>query len=531
MLRGTRCCGGRLLGTYQRIAWRSAPQGCRLWARELRPPVRRLAAQGDPEASPTLSTEELALIIPPRNFIQALRVTSTQPHELRKAFDRLDIDESGTLCFAELRALIAEAKIAKTAYPLVYVPFVPAAMASTLHVWMVSGSEVASIPKEELSDVRSLKQRLQGLSGTPRFRQELCKGGAVLEDSEILQTSDVQLLLLPYAETSQYDEDKLTADAAFGCFAEIERVLLLRHDPNVVDSILGLSPLYYASERGHLEIVRLLLEACADADFGDRRHDITPLLAASRNGRVDIAKLLLEAGADKQRCNCRGETPLWVASCRGNTDMVRLLLDTGLNVDQADNSGETPLCVACRFGREEIVCLLRQAGSDIFRTNRRGDSPLSLAIGQRTGPVSLLLCCWRPALALLGLLRSAQGSRVKSHATDEELDRATGALLARYDRGKDGALSFKEFEEAVLSIASPVDPRAYALAAAIGIAFAGFSVTFPMGPTLIQTFGMSQLQFGTLTTAFAIAKLLGVIWGIGTEYHCSLVPFWFSSTY
>ena len=27
-----------------------------------------------------------------------------------------------------------------------------------------------------------------------------------------------------------------------------------------------------------------------------------------------------------------------------------------------------------------------------------------------------------------------------------------------------------------------------------------------MGPTLIQHFGMSQLQFGTLTTAFALAK-------------------------
>ena len=33
-------------------------------------------------------------------------------------------------------------------------------------------------------------------------------------------------------------------------------------------------------------------------------------------------------------------------------------------------------------------------------------------------------------------------------------------ISARYHRGKDGALSFKEFEEAVLSMASPVDRRA-----------------------------------------------------------------------
>ena len=82
---------------------------------------------------------------------------------------------------------------------------------------------------------------------------------------------------------------------------------------------------------------------------------------------------------------------------------------------------------------------------------------------------------------------------------------------SRYGRSGDGALSFKEFETAVLSMASPVDRRAYALAAAIGIAFAGFSVTFPMGPVLIETFAMSQLQFGSLTTAFALAKLCGNI--------------------
>eukprot|EP00435_Cladocopium_sp_Y103_P017274 s3055_g4.t1 len=54
------------------------------------------------------------------------------------------------------------------------------------------------------------------------------------------------------------------------------------------------------------------------------------------------------------------------------------------------------------------------------------------------------------------------------HATEEELDRAVDALLTTYHRGKDGALNFKEFEEAVLSMASPVDRRAYALAIAIG---------------------------------------------------------------
>ena len=37
---------------------------------------------------------------------------------------------------------------------------------------------------------------------------------------------------------------------------------------------------------------------------------------------------------------------------------------------------------------------------------------------------------------------------------------ATYQLSGRYHRGSDGALSFGEFEQAVLSMASPVDKRA-----------------------------------------------------------------------
>ena len=40
-----------------------------------------------------------------------------------------------------------------------------------------------------------------------------------------------------------------------------------------------------------------------------------------------------------------------------------------------------------------------------------------------------------------------------------------------------------------------------------------------MGPTLIQHFGMSQLQFGTLTTAFAMAKPPRLDWRWG-DWRC-----------
>ena len=53
-----------------------------------------------------------------------------------------------------------------------------------LRVRMLSGAEVTSVPLEELSDVRCLKQRLTHLHGfPPRFRQRLLLHGANLEDA------------------------------------------------------------------------------------------------------------------------------------------------------------------------------------------------------------------------------------------------------------------------------------------------------------------------------------------------------------
>ena len=45
-----------------------------------------------------------------------------------------------------------------------------------LHVRMLSGHEVASIPVEKVSSVRGVKQRLHQLHGLPpRFRQRLLR--------------------------------------------------------------------------------------------------------------------------------------------------------------------------------------------------------------------------------------------------------------------------------------------------------------------------------------------------------------------
>ena len=91
-----------------------------------------------------------------------------------------------------------------------------------LHVRMLSGQEVASVPVAEVSNVRALKQQLNLVQGMPpRFRQRLLFGGAALDDSAHLNSPmDLELVLLAYTVASETQAKQLLAAAANGSTSE-----------------------------------------------------------------------------------------------------------------------------------------------------------------------------------------------------------------------------------------------------------------------------------------------------------------------
>ena len=112
--------------------------------------------------------------------------------------------------------------------PLVADPFcLPAAM---LHIRMLSGEEVASIPVEELSDVRSLKRQLSQLKGLPpRFRQRLfgcgSRGSPLDDDMKLDSPTDLELVLLTYSVASPAEADELVTAARDGSITEAAPVV------------------------------------------------------------------------------------------------------------------------------------------------------------------------------------------------------------------------------------------------------------------------------------------------------------------
>ena len=118
-----------------------------------------------------------------------------------------------------------------------------------------------------------------------------------------------------------------------------------------------------ASERGHLEATRVLVEAGVDKECRGRGGQ-TAIMLASEKGHLEVLRLLLEAGACRN-CwdNATRHTALMLASDRGHVEVARLLLESGAVKDCTESHGKTALMLASESDHLEVVRLLLEAGA------------------------------------------------------------------------------------------------------------------------------------------------------------------------
>jgi ankyrin repeat protein len=124
-----------------------------------------------------------------------------------------------------------------------------------------------------------------------------------------------------------------------------------------------------ASKEGHIECVRVLLDAGADVAQATQDGS-TALLVASQKGHLESVRVLLDAGADVAHAMQDGLTVLMLASQEGHIECVRVLLDAGADAAQATQDGLTALLVASQKGHIECVRVLLDAGADVTELSR-----------------------------------------------------------------------------------------------------------------------------------------------------------------
>ncbi|CEL11625.1 hypothetical protein ASPCAL14725 [Aspergillus calidoustus] len=178
----------------------------------------------------------------------------------------------------------------------------------------------------------------------------------------------------------------------------IAKVLLRQGaDVDSKDTEYGRTPLSWAAERGHEEIVKLLIQTGeVDVDSKDTEYGQTPLSWAAQRGHKEVVKLLIQTGeVDVDSKSQSGRTPLSWAAQRGHKKVINLLIQTGeVDMDSKDNKfGQTPLSWAAQRGHEEVVKLLIQTGKvDVdSKDTEYGRTPLSWAAEQGHEEVVKLL--------------------------------------------------------------------------------------------------------------------------------------------
>ena len=134
-----------------------------------------------------------------------------------------------------------------------------------------------------------------------------------------------------------------------------------------------------ASERNHVQIVKLLLAQGIDVDVPwTSANPVTPLCAAAKKGALDVASFLLDSGANAQESADGRVQPLVAATQSGSVEMVRMFLKHGANVNGGGGNRVTPLAAAATRGHTEVVRLLLDSGADpnvLYGTMEFGDPP------------------------------------------------------------------------------------------------------------------------------------------------------------
>jgi len=175
---------------------------------------------------------------------------------------------------------------------------------------------------------------------------------------------------------SSYDGDTALHRAAGKGHLKIVRLLLdhgalLEASYNRSGEIPGITPLGSAVEKNHYNTVQLLLDEGADIEHDARWSCGTPLMGAACESNFDIARLLLEHGADPNTKSDSdfGANALDAALNEFRPDLIslnyiQLLIKKGANIEAKNDYGETALCTAVTHGWVEAVSLLLEYGAD-----------------------------------------------------------------------------------------------------------------------------------------------------------------------
>lgn len=168
--------------------------------------------------------------------------------------------------------------------------------------------------------------------------------------------------------------------AAEGGHADVVKVLLEAGAPVDPQDDCQRTPLMMASLFGREAVVEVLLNAKANVNAVSQCSTGTALCFAARRGHLRVVVMLLRAGADHRLSEAKGWTALHFCALGGHWDVLRTLLEAGADPNARDVVGRVPLHEAFLAVEAEGVSLLLAAGADPDVRSKRGLTPMLAAL-------------------------------------------------------------------------------------------------------------------------------------------------------
>ena len=168
----------------------------------------------------------------------------------------------------------------------------------------------------------------------------------------------------------------------YGHVSEVD--ILLSKGANIhysdEDDPFGATCLSEASRRGKGEIVQLLIDKGVSVD--DKiSHDITALHLACERGHINVVQVLLNNKCE----SCPQElfnldTPLHYAAANDHDEICKALVEQGnVNVNIQNRTGDTPLHIAVANDRLKSTTMLLKLNGDLSITNHAEMTPVIVA--------------------------------------------------------------------------------------------------------------------------------------------------------
>lgn len=182
--------------------------------------------------------------------------------------------------------------------------------------------------------------------------------------------------------------DTLKVLLEVGTVTNADYMSYIRKEPTVT---FDFSALHHATQRGNLEVIKLLIKNGAHVNARDCRGK-TPLHIVAGDNPLLVEYFIREGSNVNARDTLQLQTSLHIAVNKKNVECVNLLLANGAaEIMIADKTGETVLHYAARGSAELLRLILDHKRYDINCKDNNGDTPVHFAVEKSLKNTKLLL--------------------------------------------------------------------------------------------------------------------------------------------